>query len=83
VLLDISAACGTQVIYLGNRSEGVYQRGLGVCAALLARNGIPMLSHRDHRSLGLVLSHVDATFTRDPDARDHHESDWYVANLCD
>jgi uncharacterized protein YbbK (DUF523 family) len=29
LLLDISAACGSQVIYLGPRSQGIYQAGVG------------------------------------------------------
>ena len=41
ILMDISAACGSQVIYDGNRlSENkVYQIGAGVSAAQLIRNG--------------------------------------------
>jgi hypothetical protein len=41
-----------------------------------------MLSHRDQRSLDLVLAHVDPAFSPDPASRDHHESDWYRANLA-
>lgn len=77
LLLDISAACGSQVIYLGPRSEGIYQAGVGVCAALLIRNGVPVVSHRDLRTLGLVIAHVDRDVSLDGFDRDHHESDWY------
>ena len=35
VLMDISAACGSQVIYRGARSTAAHQIGQGVCAALL------------------------------------------------
>src|SRR4028119_1616618 len=44
VMMDISAACGLQVIYDGHRSgmEVRYQRGAGVCAAMLASHGIPV-----------------------------------------
>lgn len=86
LLMDISAACGTQVIYLGNRTEGNYQNGPGVCAALLIRNGIPVLSQRDFRSLGLVLKHVDPSFVPEEPLHDHHESEWYVTTFdrsCD
>lgn len=81
LLMDISAACGSQVIYLGNRSDGVYQAGQGVCAALLIRNGIPVLSQRDHRTLSRVLQKLDASFLPDPGALDHHESEWYLSHL--
>jgi uncharacterized protein YbbK (DUF523 family) len=78
LLMDISAACGTQVIYSGNRTEGVYQRGAGVCAALLIRHGIPVLSQRDFRSLALVLQRVDPRGVPPEPGRDHHESEWYL-----
>ena len=32
LLMDISAACGSQVIYLGARSQGIHQQGPGVCS---------------------------------------------------
>ena len=78
LLMDISAACGSQVIYDGPRSEGRHQVGQGVCAALLIRNGIKVLSQRDHRTFDAVLSKVDPTYQADPAARDHHETPWYV-----
>lgn len=78
LLLDISAACGSQVIYNGpRRSGGVYQRGPGVCAALLIRNGIRVLSQRDYRTLGTLLHHLDPATPIDPAAVDHHETEWY------
>lgn len=40
LLTDVCAACGSQVVYRGVRSEGVHQAGMGVCAALLARHGV-------------------------------------------
>jgi uncharacterized protein YbbK (DUF523 family) len=78
ILMDISAACGSQVIYLGDRTRGVHQTGPGVAAALLVRNGIPVVSQRDYRTLGLVIGRLDEKFTADPGARDHHETEWYV-----
>jgi uncharacterized protein YbbK (DUF523 family) len=59
LLMDISAACGSQVIYKGRRSEGRYQAGQGVCAALLIRHGIKVLSQRDHRTFEALLSKLD------------------------
>lgn len=83
LLMDISAACGSQVIYLGARSNGVHQAAQGVCAALLHRNGIPIVSQRDHRTLGSIIHQLDASIPLDPNARDHHESDWYLTRFRD
>ena len=81
LLTDISAACGSQVIYRGARSEGTHQAGQGVCAALLIRHGFKVVSHRDHRSLGRIMHKLDPSVEPDPNARDHHETDWYVDRL--
>jgi uncharacterized protein YbbK (DUF523 family) len=81
VLTDISAACGSQVIYLGPRSDRHYQAGQGVCAALLIRHGIKVVSERDHRTLDRIISRLDSTHQSNPDARDHHESNWYRQNF--
>jgi uncharacterized protein YbbK (DUF523 family) len=78
VLMDISAACGSQVIYDGPRSAGRRQAGRGVCAALLIRHGIKVLSQRDHRTLDAVLSKLDSNYQSHPAARNHHETPWYV-----
>ncbi len=78
LLMDISAACGSQVIYDGPRSAGRHQAGQGVCAALLIRHGIKVLSQRDHRTLEVLLNKLDATHQADPASRDHHETPWYV-----
>jgi uncharacterized protein YbbK (DUF523 family) len=77
LLMDISAACGSQVIYRGARSDGIHQAGHGVAAALLIQNGVKILSQRDRRTLGRLVHALDPTFVRDPDAMDHHETDWY------
>jgi len=82
LLMDISAACGSQVIYLGNRSDGVYQAGQGVCAALLIRAGSPVVSQRDHRSIGRIMAKLDPSYELDTTACDHHETDWYLANFA-
>lgn len=78
VLMDISAACGSQVIYLGSRSAGRHQAGQGVAAALLIRSGIRVVSQRDHRTLGRILARLDPSCKQDPTARDHHQTDWYL-----
>jgi uncharacterized protein YbbK (DUF523 family) len=78
LLMDISAACGSQVIHNGARSDGIYQAAQGVCAALLIRHGFKVLSQRDHRTLETLLSKLDPAHLPVPTARDHHESPWYV-----
>lgn len=79
VLMDISAACGSQVIYDGNRfaPEKKYQIGAGVCAAQLMRNGIKVISQRDYASLEVLYSKIDPTHTINAKAIDHHQIQWY------
>jgi uncharacterized protein YbbK (DUF523 family) len=81
VLMDISAACGSQVIYRGQRQAGLYQAGQGVAAALLIRSGIRVVSQRDRRTLGRILARLDPSAPVDPAATDHHETDWYLRHL--
>jgi uncharacterized protein YbbK (DUF523 family) len=78
LLMDISAACGSQVIYEGFRSQRSYQRGQGVCAALLIRHGIKVVSQRDHRTLDRLLGKLDPTHAPTADLQDHHETQWYI-----
>ena len=77
LLMDISAACGSTMIYDGPRRLKVYRRGPGVAAAFLIRAGIPIVSQRDERTLALVFtklgSAADGPFT---DRVDHHERRW-------
>src|SRR5262249_51235536 len=77
VLMDISAACGSQVIYAGARSDRVYQAAHGVCAALLIESGIPVASQRDFKTLEQIFCKLDPTRIAATDLRDHHEHDWY------
>lgn len=79
VLMDISAACGSQVIYNGNRfaANKVYQIGAGVCAAQLIRNGFKVISQRDYASLEILYSKVDPHHQIDTSKTDHHEIEWY------
>ena len=83
ILMDASGACGSQVISDGCRFDEPrrHRRGVGVATAALAQAGIPVVSQRDHRTLGLVRARLDTTFTPDPEARDHHESAWVIENL--
>ncbi len=77
VLTDISAACGSQVVYRGARSAAAHQIGQGVCAALLTRNGIPVVSQRDFRTLGRVFRKLGAEIPEGFPPADHHEIEWY------
>jgi uncharacterized protein YbbK (DUF523 family) len=79
VMMDISAACGSQVIYDGNRfaEEKKYQIGTGVAAAQLIRAGFKVISQRDHASLEILYSKIDPAHTVNAEAKDHHETDWY------
>lgn len=83
VMMDISAACGSQVIYSGNRfgAEKVYQIGAGVCAAQLMRHGVKVISQRDYASLELLYSKIDPAHALDAQAQDQHETDWYRENF--
>ena len=77
LLMDISAACGSSVIYDGHRDNKIYQRGVGVCAARLIQAGICIISQRDHFSLQRLLQHLIPPHTIDQAARDHHRGEWY------
>ena len=79
VMMDISAACGSQVIYNGNRfaENKVYQVGAGVCAAQLLRNGFKVISQRDYASLEILYAKIDASHRIDYTKTDHHEIEWY------
>ncbi|ASS49032.1 MAG: hypothetical protein A3D31_05125 [Candidatus Fluviicola riflensis] len=79
VMMDISAACGSQVIYDGNRfgENKVYQIGAGVSGAQLMRNGFKVISQRDFASLELLYAKLDENHVVNEDALDHHEIGWY------
>jgi uncharacterized protein YbbK (DUF523 family) len=83
LLMDISAACGSQVVYSGARSEGVHQPGQGVAAALLIRHGFKVVSHRDDKTLGHIIRSLNPVFVPPPDLKDHHESEWYRQHFGD
>ncbi len=79
VMMDISAACGSQVIYDGNRfaENKVYQIGAGVSAAQLMRHGFKVISQRDFASLEILYAKIDPSHTIDNSKKDHHEIEWY------
>jgi len=77
VLMDVSAACGSQVIYDGPREMKNYRIGAGVCAALLMKHGYQVVSQRDYKTLELVLHKLDPGHGIDEKAIDHHETGWY------
>ncbi len=80
ILMEISASCGSQVIFEGSRlSENkVYQKGPGVAAAALIRKGIFVISPRDYKTLSLLLSKIDSDFIPPSAVKDHHETEWYM-----
>ncbi len=79
VMMDISAACGSQVIYDGNRfaENKKYQVGAGVAAAQLMRAGFNVISQRDFASLELLYAKLDPGHVINTEAKDHHEHEWY------
>lgn len=79
IMMDVSAACGSQVIYQGHRlSESpAYQIGMGVCAELLHRNGFKIISQRDFAALEILLSKINPQHSIDPNAIDHDQTAWY------
>jgi uncharacterized protein YbbK (DUF523 family) len=77
VLMDISAACGSQVVYAGKRRAAPCRIGRGVAAAMLAEAGIPIVSQRDWKTLDRVFCKLDASRSPNESLKDHHESDWY------
>lgn len=78
VLMDISPACGSHVVYRGYPAEEQYQNGPGVATALLMRNGVSVVAQRDHYTLSAILARLDPTFDPDPDAVDHEHGAWFV-----
>ncbi len=80
VMMDISAACGSTVIYDGNRlvKNPVYQIGEGVCTALLRRNGFQVISQRDFASLEQLYNTIDPAHLVDVASKNHRDGEWFV-----
>ena len=79
LLVDMSGACASQVISDGSRfvEDRKYSRGVGVATACLLRDGIPVVSQRDFRTLDALRARLDPDHVPDPAAIDHHEIEWY------
>lgn len=83
ILTDMSAACGSQVISDGSRlvPDRRYRAGVGVATALLLRSGVPVVSQRDHRTLGRIRGLLDPEVHHDGAVLDHHETGWYRSSF--
>lgn len=77
IMMDISPACGSHVVYLGDPADKNYQQGHGVAAALLVRNGYHIIAQRDTRTLELLMARLDPGFTPDPTSFDFEDHPWY------
>jgi uncharacterized protein YbbK (DUF523 family) len=79
IMMDISAACGTHVIYDGNRyaENKKYQIGMGVCGAQLHRAGFKIMSWREYESLEILYSRIDVNHQFNNNAKDFDEHEWY------
>jgi uncharacterized protein YbbK (DUF523 family) len=77
LLNDISAACGSQVIYRGARVNAPHQIGQGVATALLVRHGLLVVSQRDFKTLSRIMRKLDPSYRGAGDLKDHHEIEWY------
>lgn len=79
ILTDTSAACGTQIVYEGYRLKTRNRtRGVGVAAALLDEHGFLIVAQRDAWTLEKVREIVEPGYVANADAKDFHQSDWYV-----
>ena len=80
ILTDFSAACGPQVIFDGirNKKDLKYQKGPGVCAALLIKNGFKVIGHKDFKTLDLLNKQLDTHHEMDPSHIDQHETEEYL-----
>ena len=79
-LMDVSGACGSQVIYDGSRfsNNPKYQIGMGICAAQLDRNGFKIVSQRDYASLEILYSKLNQKHIVNQNAIDHNQTEWYL-----
>jgi uncharacterized protein YbbK (DUF523 family) len=77
LLMDISAACGSQVIYDGRRRLKMYRAGAGVAAAVLIRGGLSVVSQRDFKTLRMLFARLGRPDLAPPETIDHHETAWY------
>lgn len=83
VMLDVSDSCGSHAIYIGDPDERRYQQGPGVAAALLMREGFPVLAQRDGKTLQRIVAALDPTMEVDADAFDFVDHPWYRDYFAD
>lgn len=79
ILMDMSAACGSQVISDGCRltENRKYQQGPGVASALLLKEGFKVIGQRDFKTLEYLHHKLDPSHEIDQTKIDHHENNWY------
>jgi uncharacterized protein YbbK (DUF523 family) len=79
VMMDISAACGSKVVYDGNRyaQDKKYQIGMGVCGAQLTRAGFTVVSQREFATMELLYAKLDPNHVIDSNAVNFSEGEWY------
>lgn len=82
-LTDRSGTCGSQVISIGCRLvEPVqHQKGVGVAAARLLRDGVQVVSQRDFRTLEFLRCKLERDDFPDESLLDHHQHPWVIENL--
>lgn len=79
IMMDMSGACGSQVISDGSRfvTDRKFQVGAGVAAALLMKNNFIVVSQRDFKTLEFIHHKLSPAHEIKTEALDHHETDWY------
>lgn len=63
--------------YLGHPTNKNNQKGPGVSAAMLIRNGVPVVGSRDYRCLAAVLSCLDGKEVELQSKINFEEDAWY------
>jgi len=79
VLMDMSGACGSQVISDGCRfdEERKYRAGVGVATAALVNAGINVIAQRDFASMERLMKKCGAEIELTPGRTDHHQTAWF------
>ena len=81
LMLDVSASCGSTIISDGARAESRRVPGAGVCAALLIREGFPVISQRDYATLARVHRLFQPDWVSPEPERDHYQHPWFVEHF--
>ncbi len=74
---NVSAACGTSIVYDGHRDQKKLLKGPGVASAALLRAGVRLVGEQDRRALEYLHQHLDPGHVVDTEARNNEETDWY------